>query len=639
MNEKFLFLSLLSLVLGCSSAGENPEGEPSGVDSEGETGGMGQGTGGNGPTLGGGGTTGSGGEGMGTGGGGDGLPGPFVYSEYDEDDRYMIDSLFVLTQQAYDEITEDGTDPRDFLDYRLEEEINAPLERSLVDNVVVRTLGYHVLTSEDYARTGNSPTDTLTNLDYVWGWLSSYRSTYGADKVLLIAGSEESESGAAWGGGDASSYWVDFLPIGHEYGHTMGGSHCNEGNAGSLQYGFPLAGYSAEGFPNEGGLTGGTMMCGNSAGFYSNPDLVLTMAQINAYVAEGVLPDQDYVAALGADGTLRMGDPLYANMAQVWRDNAPGAARNMFTMRYPGYEDYFYDKEDCAGFYGEEGFGQFLFEICEGDEQEGISGEGIASVKLGKNVQVSLYSDPAFGAGSTCGGLLQKLAFSSPSLRALAEHQGLPSLEEAVHSAAVYTQWDRAAHARFDGGFDFYATGDLPFCSTIEGEELTLLRDEVEWASTAAVLRDASIEIPYAIEFDYSSRHDADDNYADGFVAFFEKDGSAYQGEEPPRTSLGFIPDGTGYGLSLNIWTNEAALVDGNYSELDSAGMSAFTAGEWIAVRIEVRADAIVAFYDGAEILNAPVTLDGSFDHIGFSTGTGAYTAEYKIRDLSISPL
>jgi hypothetical protein len=518
------------------------------------------------------------------------------------------------------------------------DEINAALERSLVDSSRVRSLGYHIVGEEDFARTGNYPTNTLTNIQYVLDWLSSYRATYGADKILLTASTEESDTTGAWGGGDVSSNEVTFLPTGHEFGHTMGGSHCNSGNSGSLQYGFPLAGYSDAGVPNEGGLTGGTMMCGNSASFFSNPDVVLTMAEINAYVAEGVLPNQDYAAVLGPDGTLRLGDENYANMAQVWRNNEGSAARNFHTVRYPDYQDDYYEKDDCVGFYGEEGYGQFFYEICKGESRQDLGELGISSVKVGRNVHVSLYSDAEWGAGSTCGGILQRLPFSSPSLKALAEHHESDSLDDLVAAAAVYDPRDRAAHNRFEGQYEFYASGELPFCFSADGESFTIQRDGAMFSSSA-VIRDLDLSPPYAIEFDYRSLHEADANHADGLVVFFQKDQAAYASTEPPRESLGFIPDGSGYGVAFNIYNNQVSIRDGSFNSLESVGHDSYTAGAWVPIRVEVRSDGITVLYDGAELLSTATSITTAFSGLGFSVGTGAYSAEFSVRDVAVSAL
>jgi len=578
------------------------------------------------------------GDGDGETGDGDGIEGPFVYSEFDPEGVLMIDALFVLTEQAVQQIVSRGQTPREFLDWRIDD-LNSALDRSLLDTSRVRTLGYHVLTEQDYARVGAWPADTLDNINYALGWLSSYRSTYGGDKILMIASTAESQSGAAWGGGDVSSYWVDFLPINHEFGHCMGGGHCNDGNPDNYNFGFPLRGYDDAGVPNASGLSGGTMMCGNSVNFFSNPEVALTLADITEYVAQGIMPAQDYEAVLGPDGILTLGDDQYANMVQTWRDNEDAAATATFTSKYPGYEDTFYEKDDCAAFYSKEGYGGLLKEFCVNDTAESLEADGVASVMLGRNVHVNLYTDAEYGAGSTCGGILQRLAFSSPSLEALADHRGMESIAGQVKTALIYPPIDRDSHAFFNGGFDFYSSGDLPFCSSIDGQNLTLMRDSSYW-SGAAAFRKVAVDPPYTISFEYFSKHYVEEPHGDGIVVFFAKDKNAYDGASPPNGNLGFIPDGTGYGVEFNSWTNSVALRDGDYNVIGAAvGADTYTNGAWIPIEVTVQTDSVTAAYNGVELLTEVVTLDTSYDGIGVSAGNGFYTSEATIRDFAITPL
>lgn len=569
--------------------------------------------------------------------GGEALPGPFTYSEYDSDGVLMIDALFVLTEQAVEEIASLGETPDSFLAWRLDD-LNGALERSLVDTSRVRHLGHHVLVEADYARTGVWPGDTNSNIAQALPWLSDYRSTYGADKILIVGSTAESQSGAAWGGGDVSSYWVEFLPINHEFGHCMGGGHCNEGDPDNYNFGFPLAGYDDQGFPLEPGLTGGTMMCGNSVNFFSNPDVTLTLDEIAGYVADGMMPDQDYASALGPGGTLTLGHELYANMAQTWRDNEGTAARATFTARYDGEADVPYANDDCAGFYAEEGYGGFVYEVCAGETMQGLGGDDIQSVKVGRNVHVNLYSDDQFGAGSTCGGILQRLAYSSPSLAALSEHHGIESIDGAVAAVAVYPPTDRETHWLFDGGFDFYGSGELPFCSSLDGEDLTLLRDGADWSAVAAISHE-TMDPPYAIEFELYSKHEGDDPPADGVTVFFAKDAAAYAAGPGPDGNLGFLADGTGYAVELNIWTNSVAVRDGNYEVVGQAvGADTYTDGAWVPVRVEVGTDTVTVFFGGQELLSQAVAVSTAYDGIGVGAGSGFYTSEFTLRNFALVP-
>jgi hypothetical protein len=307
-------------------------------------------------------------------------------------------------------------------------------------------------------------------------------------------------------------------------------------------------------------------------------------------------------------------------------------------VRYPGYEDTYYEDDDCVGFYGEEGYGQFLYEMCSGDTRQDLGAIGVSSVKLGRNVHVNLYSDPDFGAGSTCGGLVERLAFSSPSLSAMSAHHGTLTIDDEARAASVYNPQDRSAYGHFEGSFDFYGSGDLPFCSSLDGEALTIQRDGATWASSAAT-RALALAPPYAIEFEYRSHHPADGNHADGLTVFFQKDVNAYQSTEPPRENLGFIADGTGYGVVFNIYNNQVSIRDGNFSTLSSTGEDTFTDGEWVPVRIEVETDRITAYYAGAELVSTNVQVSNSHNGFGFSVGTGAYSAEFSVRDVQVTAL
>ena len=335
-------------------------------------------------------------------------------------------------------------------------------------------------------------------------------------------------------------------------------------------------------------------------------------------------------------GTLTLGHPTYANMAQTWRDNESAAARKVFTSRYAGPADIPYQNDDCAGFYAEEGYGDFLFEACAGETMQDLAASSISSVKLGRKVHVNLYTDNEFGAGAGCGGVVQRLAYSSPSLAAFSAHHEQSSTDDLVAAVAVYLPDDRQTHARFDGPFHFHGSGDLPSCSSTD--ELTLLRDGVDWAGTAAILREP-IDPPYTIAFDYSSKHDGDEPPADGITVFFAKDPTTYIGTPPPNGSLGFIPDGTGYAVQMHVYTNTVAVRDGNYEVIGQMiPANTYTDGAWVSVRVEVTLDAITLIWDGQELLSQQVALDTTHAGVGVGAGSGFYTSAFRIRGLSVTP-
>lgn len=567
--------------------------------------------------------------------------GTWEYSAQDSEDRFLIDTLFVLTADARQQIEGMGMTPDELLAFRVDE-INETLDRSLIEGSRVRYLGVHTLVEADYARVGEYPGGPSQDIAQALSWLSSYRSAYGADKVAIIGSTAENMGNVALGGGDVSAYWVDFLPFEHEFGHCMGGSHCNEGGLG-IHFGSPFNGYDAAGFPVEGPLVGGTRMCGNSAAFFSNPDVTLTVPELEAYAAEGLVPDQDYATLLGPGGTLTLGDASYANMAQVWRDAEQDAAERMGTILYPDGTDHAYADDDCVGFFEGTRYECLLFELCAGEtfSAEDVVAD-VASVQVGRNVHVNLYSERGFGGASVFGGQLTRLAFSSPSLDAFAAHHGVDSLAGRLGSAIVFAPDDRESHFRHEGDFDYFHTGIAPRPAVVDGDDevLVLLPDQSYWSGVAAVYR-PEVEIPFAIDFDYSSGT-VDPDHADGISVMFAKDASSYQTQAPPRETLGFIADGTGYGVRFTTWpTGSIAVVDGNYVDIGSpvGNPSTYTDGAFVPVHIEVREDSVRVTYDGAEQLDVAVPIDTTYSGVAIGAGTGAYTSEYRLRNFTITPL
>jgi len=561
--------------------------------------------------------------------------GPFEYGSVDADGLALIDALFVLTPEAIAEIEDRGETPESFLEYRIDD-LNATMERSLIDSSRVRSLGVHALVEADFDRTGVYPGGPSVTIDAVMGWLTSYRVSYGADKVLVIAATDENDEGAALGGGDVSAYWVDFLPIEHEFGHCMGASHCNEGTD-TQNYGMPVSGYDDLGFSVDGPIGGGTRMCGNNIAFFSNPDVRLSLDEIDGYVADGLMPEGDWAAVVDLDGTLPMGDAQWANVAQMWRDYELSAASAALTVKYPGDAGAFYEKDDCAGLFIGEGYRDQFAEICVGQPLDGQLDSQASSIKLGRNVHANLYTDSDFGSGSMCGGQLLRLGFSSPSLAAISAHHGLESFDDALGSLLVYAPTDRDSHFRFDGGFSFYGGSAMPRCGSIDGETLTILPDLSYWAGTAAVYN-TRVEVPFRVEFDYYSLHAGGDGFhADGFTFFFGDDAAPYALSEPDRSTLGFLANGEGHAVEFNHWQNRISIRDGSFDIVAEVGASPYTEGAWVPVAVEVEVDRVTVFYDGEEVLSAEVPVDTG-DAVGFSAGTGAYTAEHSVRQVSFQP-
>jgi hypothetical protein len=564
--------------------------------------------------------------------------GPFTYDSV-SDGQDLIDTLWMVTEEAVEEIAAGGETPEEYLNWRIDA-VNDTLARSLVDSSRLRSLGVHVVTTDDEDRTGIAIGQTDVNISTALSWLSTYRDAYGADKVMIVAGTNEGASGAALGGGDVSAHWVTFLPVEHEFGHQMGGGHCNEGNAGALNYGFPLTGYDEDGYPNAKTNTnapqdGGTRMCGNNVALFSNPDLYLTVDEVKDLVDQGLAPSGNWSALTDDDGLIRFGHPTWANMAQQWRDVEASAAEKIPTALYEGAAAEPYPFADCIGLYAEEGYGDFIDEICEGEEVQDLS--NVRSVQVGSEVHTNLYSDADFGADSMCGGQMQRLAYSSPSLDALSDHQGIDSLADRVSSVAVYAPTDRWAHFRNEGPYKFYGAGTDPLCQGSTGNELVLMPDNRDWAATAAVYQSGATP-PFSVEFDLKTSHSNADPQADGFTFFFGKSETAFQEAAPDRGQLGVVKEGTGYAVFFNTWTRQIGVRDTNWEPVGSdVSHPANTQAEWVNVRIEVQMDGIEVFWGETSVLSASHTWSTAHDSVGFTAGTGYYTAEYRLKDIAFN--
>lgn len=557
--------------------------------------------------------------------------GPFAYDSADADGAWMIDTLWIVSEQAVDEIADLGETPASYLDWRIDD-MNDTLARSLVDSSRVRSLGVHVLQEDDYDLTGVDIGDTSVNISNALNWLGTYRDVYGADKVMIVAGTDEGASGAALGGGDVSAHWVTFLPVEHEFGHQMGGSHCNKGEAGALNHGFPVSGYTDDGYAVEGGpVSAGTRMCGNSVALFSNPDVCLTLDEIEQMVDDGLAPDGDWASLVGDGGCIPMGDEQYANMAEQWRSVEQDAAERIPTTRYDGEAGEPYGEDGCVALFAEEGYGSLREVACDGDTLTDL--EGISSIMVGPNAHVNLYSDSDFGAGSMCGGQVIRLGYSTPSLDAFAAHRGTPSLDGAVGAALVYAPTDRASHRYAESPYRFHGNSAAPTCPD---DALLLMPDNRAWAATAAVYQQP-VSVPFAVDFTVTSSHDdgGETPPADAMTFFFAKSADAYEDAPVSRDQLGVAADGTGYAVELNVWTRTVGLRDGDWAAVgDDLSFDTFTDGQPIAVRIEVHADEVVVYWDGSELFRADADIDTTHETVGFSSVTGAYTIEYLLEDI-----
>ena len=562
--------------------------------------------------------------------------GPFSYSSQYENQWY-IDTLWMVTEEAEAEIELQGETPEEYLNWRIDA-MNATLSRSLVDSSIVRSLGVHIVNDHDIDRTGVDIGTTDITISNALSWLGSYRDVYGADKVMIVAGTEEGSSEAALGGGDVSAHWVTFLPVEHEFGHQMGASHCSEGVVGDLQFGYPASGYTAEGTTIEGGpVDAGTRMCGNSIALFSNPDVELTLSEVEDMVFEGLAPQGDWSALQNEEGRIVFGDEQYANMAQQWRDVEEEAATKISSTLYQGEVGASYEKKDCVMLYSEEGYGGFIEEICAGDDV--INPAPFRSIQVGSNVHANLYTDSGFGADSMCGGQLIRLAYSSPSLDALALHHEIPSVSDNVGAISVYDPYDREAHALMNGPYSFHGAGAMPSCEDGSEQELVLMPDHRDWTATAAVYT-SDVTIPFAVDFLLRTYHDTEDPPADGFVFFFGKDSDSYTQQVPPREQQGFMPDGSGFGMMFNTWTSQVGLRDGTWNILGTdIYHDSYTNGEWIPIRVEVRESGVVVLWNEIELYRADVSISSPHQTVGFAAGTGYYTMDVRLKDITYTSL
>lgn len=157
--------------------------------------------------------------------------------------------------------------------------VNSALKQSRVEGVRVRLVGTQVV-DKDYPIT----TETLGNVSTVYA--EGIRQ-YSPDAITsFIVGDSDVDTAVGWAyvnGRYSINYIGSPSAFRHEFGHNVGGHHCNEGEAG---YAF---GY------NNGHF--GTIMCGNAIGYYSDPDV----------------KDRRGVP---------VGDARTAHMTRVWRQNA-----------------------------------------------------------------------------------------------------------------------------------------------------------------------------------------------------------------------------------------------------------------------------------------------------------------------------
>ena len=173
-----------------------------------------------------------------------------------------------------------------------------------------------------------------------------------------------------------------------------------------------------------------------------------------------------------------------------------------------------------------------------------------------------------------------------------------------------------------------------PLCQGDDGNELVLMPDWRDWAATAAV-HETGLTPPFTVSFDLRTRHDGPEPQADGFTFFFGKSDTAFAESAPDRGQLGVVKDGTGYAVFFNTWTRRIGVRDGDWEPIGGSVIHpSNTEGEWVSVRIEVATDGVEVFWGEESVHRADHSWDTAHDTVGFTAGTGYYTAEYRLRDV-----
>jgi hypothetical protein len=68
-------------------------------------------------------------------------------------------------------------------------------------------------------------------------------------------------------------------------------------------------------------------------------------------------------------------------------------------------------------------------------------------------------------------------------------------------------------------------------------------------------------------------------------------------------------------------------------------GHNSNTNGDWVPVRVEVRTDGIVVFWNEIELYQASIPLTAEHDTVGFTAGTGYYTMDVRLKEIVFSSL
>ncbi len=215
------------------------------------------------------------------------------------------------------------------------------------------------------------------------------------------------------------------------------------------------------------------------------------------------------------------------------------------------------------------------------------------------------------------------------------------------------------------------ATGNYP---VYQDNKLILTHDQ-EYSQTTAVLMDTTpaqqkqkkgasplpgITKDFAVDFEYSIKNavSSDPNYTGyGLVFMFGKDKKPYETENlAAPLEKGFLP-GSGFGVNFNTYGRRSITLCGKngcgVDEKEALQVSqvrsmpdVYSNGQWRRVRVEVNRTigTVRVIYEGSEVLNSHIDMNGMGSWIGFGASTGLVfgdhiTAEHAVRHVVISSL
>lgn len=198
---------------------------------------------------------------------------PATNADIDAEGNYIIDMLIGFSTAS----AKVAIDPEAFA-FAQVESINQALKNSQIEGIKIRLVGIQII-NEDYP----IHSDNLAKMSMAF---AKGIEKYSPDVIAgLFVGDKATDNATAW------AYTGSNIIIGniaaptalrHEIGHNAGGHHCSSATSSGYAYGW------------DNGKSK-TIMCGNTAGYYSNPDL------------------KDKFG-------LPLGDKNKANMAQVWQE-------------------------------------------------------------------------------------------------------------------------------------------------------------------------------------------------------------------------------------------------------------------------------------------------------------------------------